>query len=93
MPRLEYTEIELRGQDVYHQVYAVCHGVLGISSGVTSDLRVVSGRTLDAFGEIVRGGALVDRGMPDFSDLLSGEDVEAVHAYLSKRAAEDRAGQ
>ena len=60
---------------------------------MTSDLRVVSSRTLDAFDGIVRGGAFVDRGMPDFSELLSSEDVEAVHAYLSKREAEDRAGQ
>ena len=60
---------------------------------MTSDLRVVSSRTLDAFDGIVRGEAFVDRGMPDFSDLLSAEDVEAVHAYLSKREAEDRSGQ
>jgi len=93
VPRLEYTEVELRGHDVYHQVCAVCHGILGVSSGVTSDLRVVSSRTLDAFDGIVRGEAFVDRGMPDFSDLLSAEDVEAVHAYLSKREAEDRSGQ
>ena len=92
-PALDYTDTELRGQDVYHQVCAVCHGILAVSSGAISDLRLVSGRNLEAFDGIVRNGALVDRGMPDFSDLLSAEDVATVHAYVAKRAAEDRAGQ
>ncbi|MEE8128913.1 MAG: c-type cytochrome, partial [Vicinamibacterales bacterium] len=91
-PGADLSDTERRGQDLYHEVCVVCHGFLAVSNGVISDLRLVSERALDAFDAIVRDGALSGRGMPGFADLLSAEDVAAIHAYLVRRAAEDLAG-
>ncbi len=91
-PGADLSDTERRGQDLYHEVCVVCHGFLAVSNGVISDLRLVSERALDAFDAIVRDGALSGRGMPGFADLLSAEDVAAIHTYLVRRAAEDLAG-
>ena len=35
-----------------------------------------------AFFSVVRGGALQERGMPRWDDILSTQDVDAIHAWL-----------
>ena len=39
-----------------------------------------------AFQSIVRDGALRFRGMPQWDDVFSKEDVDAIHAYLIEEA-------
>jgi len=39
----------------------------------------------DAFERVVRGGALLDRGMPVFEE-LSDDELEALRHYLRERA-------
>lgn len=82
-----------KGQAVYHQHCAVCHGMLGISAGVISDLRYSSSAVHQNFNRIVLDGAMIQTGMAPFNDLLTKEDVEAIHAYVKHRARQDRATQ
>ena len=62
---------------------AVCHGVLGISSGVLPDLRwsMITGNS-EAFKGVVIDGNLAENGMVSFAKFLTPEDVEAIRAYL-----------
>lgn len=86
-------EIVKHGETVFASHCMVCHGPLAISPGITPDLRRMSETVRDHFQDIVRGGMLSDNGMASFGDLLSEEDVDAVKAYVQKRALEDRAAQ
>ena len=65
----------------------VCHGLLGISSGVLPDLRW-STYTADAeqFKSVVIDGILAENGMVSFADYLSEDDVEAIRAYVVAQA-------
>lgn len=49
----------------------------------------MSAETHAAFERIVLEGTLVEQGMASFADILSAEDVAAVHAYVIARANED----
>lgn len=40
---------------------------------------------------VVEGGALKDRGMASFKGSLSKDEMEAIRAYVIKRANEDKA--
>jgi quinohemoprotein ethanol dehydrogenase len=60
-----------------------CH-VFG--TNVTPDLRKLPPEIHAAFKDIVLGGAFGPAGMESFSDLLSGSDVDAIHAYLIDQA-------
>ena len=55
-------------------------------NGMTPDLRRMSPETHLAFQSIVRGGALRPRGMPQWDDLFSEADVDAIHAFLIDEA-------
>ncbi|MGB3624234.1 MAG: PQQ-dependent dehydrogenase, methanol/ethanol family [Henriciella sp.] len=66
---------------------AVCHGMLGISSGVLPDLRW-SAYTAneEAWKGVVIDGNLADNGMVSFADVLTPEDSEAIRAYVIAQA-------
>jgi quinohemoprotein ethanol dehydrogenase len=46
------------------------------------DLRRMSQGTHAAFDRIVRGGLLLDNGMPRFDDLLTADEARTIHAFL-----------
>jgi quinohemoprotein ethanol dehydrogenase len=75
-----------RGTLLFAQWCARCHA-LGVP-GVTPDLsRLRDGiASAEVFDAIVRKGALVSRGMARFDDVLSAEEVGAIHAYLVDQA-------
>jgi quinohemoprotein ethanol dehydrogenase len=83
----------LKGQALYHTYCTGCHGGLAISSGIISDLRYSSTAVHDNFKKIVLEGVLENAGMAKFDDLLTEEDVEAIHAYIVFRANQDREAQ
>src|SRR5881394_3071528 len=82
-----------RGSFVYGQHCAICHGVGAVSGGSTPDLRHMSSATHAEFDSIVLGASRADRGMVSFSDVVTPADAEAVHAYLIKRARDERGPQ
>ncbi len=64
-----------------------CHGVGAIASGGAPDLRaspVVLDK--DTFRQIVKEGALVDAGMPRFSE-LTVDQLESIRHYIRQQAA------
>jgi mono/diheme cytochrome c family protein len=87
----DLTETERRGQDLFHDVCAVCHGLLAVSSGTIPDLRQLDESAHRRFDAVVRGGILRNQGMPGFADLLSEGDVAAIQVYLQRRFADDTA--
>lgn len=71
-----------RGEVVYGEYCARCHGLAVGKGGVVSDLRYLDAATHEIFDEIVLGGVFSGVGMVSFADLLSENDVADVHNYL-----------
>jgi quinohemoprotein ethanol dehydrogenase len=76
-----------RGAQVFAETCAQCHGQLAI--GGVKDLRFMTTASHAEFDRIVLEGTLVQQGMASFADILSPDDVAAVHAYIIARANED----
>jgi quinohemoprotein ethanol dehydrogenase len=70
-----------RGASLYLANCARCHGYAGERTPFP-DLRRMSPETLDAFDDIVLGGAYKAAGMASFGDLLKPADARAIKAYL-----------
>ena len=65
----------------------MCHGDTGVNNGGIPNLRY--SQTLgnsETFQAFVLQGVGEYRGMPNFSDELSVKEVEAIRAYIIKRA-------
>jgi len=86
-------EVVALGEQLYHKNCANCHGMMGISSGVISDLRMTSKAVHENFSKIVLSGILEETGMAGFDDMLDETEVEAIQSYIINRAREDRAKQ
>ena len=66
----------------------LCHGLAAVAGGDAPDLRASSVPLApDAFSAIVRGGALVSRGMPQFAE-LTDEELDSIRHYLRSKARE-----
>jgi quinohemoprotein ethanol dehydrogenase len=73
-----------RGARLFRSSCGFCHA--NMPHGMTPDLRRMSADTHRAFNSIVLEGALRFRGMPQWDDVFSKEDVDAIHAYLIDEA-------
>lgn len=72
-----------RGAALFGFRCAICHGGRGEARlSAYPDLHRMSLETHRAFDSIVRGGALAANGMASFADVLSEDDVKAIHAHL-----------
>ena len=74
-----------KGRQIYNHRCGMCHGPNTIAGSVISDLRYMSEETHKMFNGIL-AGAYTNKGMPNLMDVLSEDDVEAVHQYINKRA-------
>jgi quinohemoprotein ethanol dehydrogenase len=81
-PQTASAETVAKGETAYNKSCRICHGGNLISGGMTPDLRFMSAPTHQQFEAIVLGGARADRGMASFADVVSVDDVEAIHAYI-----------
>ncbi len=71
------------GGSLYTRYCAVCHGVAAVSGGALPDLRhSATLNTEEAFASIVLDGALLDRGMAAWDEVLSADDSEAIRAFI-----------
>jgi quinohemoprotein ethanol dehydrogenase len=75
-----------KGFEAYHHTCVFCHGFFAESEGVVPDLRTVPPEIWDQYDSIVLGGAFADGGMASFKDILTKNDVEAIHAYVLSQA-------
>ncbi len=86
-PEMEYSEAQhLRGQDLFHQYCAVCHGPGVGTSGPIANLMYATEETHQLWDAIVVGGAYTEKGMPSFSHALDMEASQAIRAYVVERA-------
>ncbi|MEC3948091.1 outer membrane protein assembly factor BamB family protein [Sphingobium sp. HWE2-09] len=69
-----------KGQGLFFQNCAICHS--NQLRSTAPDLRRMQPATHDVFNQIVRDGLLLPNGMPRWDDLLSVDDVDAIHAWL-----------
>ena len=75
------------GAAQYGRYCAICHGAAVIGGGALPDLRHSAMiANADAFNSVVREGALLDRGMASFVEVLSAGDAEALRAYIVNAA-------
>ncbi len=80
------------GAVAYGRYCGVCHGDSAYGSTVIPDLRrSVMLRDEKTWATIVLDGALKDRGMVGFANVLDADGAEAVRHYVIKRAHEDKA--
>ena len=85
-----------RGDQLYHQVCANCHGTLGqeyTTGARVADLRRMSPQIHAAFQDIVLGGVIAARGMRSFADELDEDEVESIRQFAISRANLARADQ
>jgi len=76
-----------RGADLFGNRCSMCHGRGAISSGTIADVRYAQPAILDSLEQIVRNGAYLGLGMPQF-DWFTDQDLADLRAYiLSERAA------
>ncbi|MDH5172026.1 MAG: cytochrome c, partial [Gammaproteobacteria bacterium] len=79
------TEIA-RGGEIFLRQCAKCHANIDGRGAGIPDLKRMSATTHAEFNDILLRGSRVDRGMGNFSDLLTPAEVESVHSYLIDQA-------
>ena len=91
-PEEDYSrELVNEGDSLYHAQCASCHGGIGIPSEVAivaPDLRLMTLATHSNFEDIVINGTRSERGMPDFEDALTNEQMEATRSFIVTQARE-----
>lgn len=66
---------------------ALCHGMDAVGGpGSVPDLRQLSAERLALLPQILLQGLLSNSGMPDYSDLLTENDIPAIRAYIVEQA-------
>ena len=75
-----------RGHEIYSRNCHMCHGDRAVSATSVPDLRYMTAETHEQWDGIVLGGLRWQQGMVGFSENMTQEDSNAVHAYIIKRA-------
>jgi quinohemoprotein ethanol dehydrogenase len=76
-----------KGSLLFNSFCMGCHGINAVA-GALPDLRYADKATLLGLQEIVLGGRLAPAGMPSFNKILTGQQVQAIKAYIISRAQE-----
>jgi PQQ-dependent dehydrogenase (methanol/ethanol family) len=74
-----------KGEVLFGQNCASCHGISAKSNHIVADLRYMSEQTHSDFIGIVLGGAFAHKGMIGFYETLDTDDAEAIHAFLDNK--------
>ncbi|MDZ7768833.1 MAG: c-type cytochrome [Woeseiaceae bacterium] len=75
------------GARLYTRSCAGCHGIGAISGGVLPDLRYSAmTSSAEAFRNVVLEGALLNKGMAGFAEVIDADDAEAVRAFVVSQA-------
>jgi alcohol dehydrogenase (cytochrome c)/quinohemoprotein ethanol dehydrogenase len=77
------------GDALFGRYCSACHGESAVGGGTVPDLRASSFLSNDFWYEIVLNGAMKDAGMAPFKSVLDHQQVEAIRAYVIRRANED----
>lgn len=77
------------GRKIHGEYCGKCH-----AGGIMPDLKTASPETFEIFHSIVGQGAFLGKGMPNFGDRMSKQDIEDVKHYIiseAKRLSEEKA--
>lgn len=76
-----------QGALLYANACTACHGDQAFSSGLIPNLRYSPyTKSAEAFRGVVLGGALASQGMPNFGEILTEDQLEAIRAYVIAEA-------
>jgi quinohemoprotein ethanol dehydrogenase len=78
-----------KGRELYHQYCVFCHGLAAVGGGTIKDLRFMSTERHKSFAGIVTNG-LPAKGMPNYSDELTAEQIKMIQSYIIKRANDEK---
>lgn len=76
------------GEKLFTELCSICHGRDAVSGGNVPDLRRPV-MPYDAFKAIVLDGALQERGMANFSDVLDEQKLQKIHSYVIRESRAD----
>lgn len=83
-----------KGQLLYAQWCAVCHGLAAVGGGgVLPGLPFSKPEVFEMYNDITLDGSYANRGMPGFKAHLAKDDVAAIRAYIVQRRAEFASGK
>jgi len=74
------------GADLYVRNCTKCHASMDGRSAGIPDLSRLSAEAHQNFDDVMLKGTLADKGMGNFSNLLSAQEVDAIHDYLIELA-------
>jgi PQQ-dependent dehydrogenase (methanol/ethanol family) len=77
------------GSALYRRNCGGCHGIDAVGGGILPDLRftAIIGSE-EAFRGVLIDGALADRGMVSFAEIMDAQGAESIRAFLVRRAHE-----
>ena len=90
-PNPASTAMIARGQALFAANCATCH--VNLPRSASADLTRLTASDHAAFNDVVLGGALKEAGMPQWDDVLSRQDADALHAYVIKLQTDAYAAQ
>lgn len=71
-----------KGELLYNKNCRRCHGHMGMNGGSIPNLAYSNEGVFDIMNNILLEGIFLEKGMPNFSDRLSTEDVEMIKNYI-----------
>ncbi|WP_423415690.1 PQQ-dependent dehydrogenase, methanol/ethanol family [Hyphomicrobium sp. B1] len=89
-PETASPETVAKGEALFDQFCAVCHGGGVVSGRVNPDLRASRFLKDDAWFDILLKGGLQNAGMASFAKVLNHDDAAAIRAYVIHRANVDK---
>ncbi len=81
------------GNILFRQNCSRCHGKPGNGGGAFPDLAYSSKAIFEIFSQIVRDGAFLSKGMPNFGDRLDQNQIQNIKIYVLSAAKELRNGK
>jgi quinohemoprotein ethanol dehydrogenase len=81
-----------RGERLFHEHCAVCHGASAVGGGVLPDLRHSNPDVAKVFPLIVKNG-IPGTGMAGFGHVVSDEEIASLQSYVRKRADDEHLGR
>jgi quinohemoprotein ethanol dehydrogenase len=85
-------EVVQNGRMLYAKYCSVCHGGSAVGGGVIADLRHLNQNQHEAFLSNVQNG-IASKGMPNYGGILKDDEIRAIHAFVIKRAHDERAAK
>jgi mono/diheme cytochrome c family protein len=79
-----------RGASLFTTYCALCHAAVGSGGGNIPDLGYSTEETYRIFHSIVREGAFLSKGMPNFKERLGEQEVTLIKNYLISAAQKAR---